>query len=186
MKNIRFSLWTQTSIMYESYCEMLCCFSYLEQLSGLEGFTHKLLKIPPCQEQSCYNSHEHPREQEAESHTTERHRKSVWMSKCRQVCFIPHPFDGFRDCYYTQTHAMSRLPPVLETHPRVVGEACLSNPRIPHNNPRKLKARISTTIQQRVIQQIHLKTKHYEQRQDHMEDFLPRKQRREREFVKYL
>lgn len=54
---------------------------------------------------------------------------------------------------------MSRLPPVLETQPRVVGEACLSYPRIPHSKPRKLKARISTTIQHRVIQQIHLKTK---------------------------
>ncbi len=61
--------------------------------------------------------------------------------------------------FYTQTHAISRLPPVLETQPRVVGVACLSNPRIPHNKPRKLKARISTTIQHRVIQQIHLKTK---------------------------
>lgn len=34
------------------------------------------------------------------------------------------------------THAMSIVPPVLEMHPRVVGEACLSYPRVPHSRPR--------------------------------------------------
>lgn len=54
------------------------------------------------------------------------------------------------------THAMSSVPPVLETQPRVVGEACLSQPKVPNSRPRKLKARMRTTMQHRVIQPIHL------------------------------
>lgn len=34
------------------------------------------------------------------------------------------------------THAMSIVPPVLEMQPRVVGEACLSYPRVPQSRPR--------------------------------------------------
>lgn len=34
------------------------------------------------------------------------------------------------------THAISIVPPVLEMQPRVVGEACLSYPRVPQSRPR--------------------------------------------------
>lgn len=37
---------------------------------------------------------------------------------------------------HAETHAMSMVPPVLEMQPRVVGEACLSYPRVPHSRPR--------------------------------------------------
>lgn len=35
-----------------------------------------------------------------------------------------------------KTHAMSIVPPVFEMQPRVVGEACLSYPRVPQSRPR--------------------------------------------------
>lgn len=132
---------------------MRCCrFSCLEQLSGLERFTHELLQISPNQEQNCYHTHEHPGEQEAESHAPETHRKRVTKLFSTVICLLM--FD-------IHTYAISRFPPVLDTHPRVVGEVCRSNPRMPHNRPKKLKAKISTTIQQRAMQQIHLKTTEY-------------------------
>lgn len=53
----------------------LCC-SCLEQLSGMERFTHQLLDIPPDHKRQRHHSHEHPGEHEAEAHASERHTVS--------------------------------------------------------------------------------------------------------------
>lgn len=56
------------------------------------------------------------------------------------------------------TYAMRRLPPVFERQPRVVGVVFLSWPHIPHIKPRRVKVRISTTIQHSTTHPIHLKS----------------------------
>lgn len=50
---------------------VLCVWSCLEQLSGMERFTHKLFDIPPDHKRQRHHSHEHPGEHEAETHATE-------------------------------------------------------------------------------------------------------------------
>ena len=51
---------------------------------------------------------------------------------------------------------MSRLPPVLEMQPRVVGVAWRSKPRMPQSMPSRLKASTITTMQHSVMQATHL------------------------------
>lgn len=199
--------------------------SCLEQLSGVERFTHQLLDVAPGQKRHGHHSHEHPGEHEAEAHATERNTlqeeirglpavgtnlhgskefdvpqllwNACWNSygvgavsefrlsnqlhaewqdsqpirtetvsrlfltitnNLQQHSTTLHPgADKWKFC----AHAISRFPPVLDTQPREVGEVCLSNPRIPHKRPRKLKAKISATMQHSVMHPIHLQAKDY-------------------------
>lgn len=57
---------------YEVVCVCVLYVSCLEQLSGVERFTHQLLDIPPDHKRQRHHSHEHPGEHEAEAHATEK------------------------------------------------------------------------------------------------------------------